>query len=324
MGPARLRFDRSRMQHSARAAARLIRRQLCPELVIAAETGALELLEVLKTSTPVVIDVAHPHPQEVDRCRRLAAARYPDLAASWDDPPLEASGWERLNRALTQATGVWTASRYTADSIRAYVDPSMSIDVVGYGVAGTPRPARESAYQGRYLFVGAVGLRKGVPLLIEAWAKSGLAREGCVLDVVGRELDPLVERLLAPLAGVRRHINVSSERLSTLFMEADALVSPSYCEGFGRVLIEAAAVGLPFLATRTGAVNDILGPDLKEWSVEVDDLDGFTELLRSFHGGSSCRVDFARAILGVRENWTEEEYGTRVRSAVERQLKAIS
>lgn len=310
----------SRMRHSAKRAARFMSRQLHPELVIAAETGAGELLDEVGAAAPVVIDVAHPHPKEVDRCLRLAAARYPDFVSSWDDPPLEASGWERLDQALTRASGVWAASRYTADSIRRFVDPSMQIDVVGYGVVGALRPWRESTYEGRYLFVGSVGLRKGVPLLLEAWTRSGLAGEGCVLDVAGRRLDPQVEAVLARSAGVRRHVDISSEALSTLFQRADALVSPSYCEGFGRVLIEAAIVGLPFLATRTGAVDDILGPDLNGWRVEVDDLDGFAEMLRRFHGEGSSRADLAAAIRGMRHHWTEEAYGSRLRSAIEQRF----
>ncbi len=316
------RFASSRMRHSAKRAARFMSRQLHPELVIAAETGAVELLDEVGGAAPVVIDVAHPHPKEVDRCRRLAAARYPDFGSSWDDPPLEASGWERLNQALTRASGVWTASRYTADCIRRFVDPAMQIDVVSYGGVGVLRPARESTYDGRYLFVGSVGLRKGVPLLLDAWARSGLASEGCVLDLVGRKLDPQVEAVLARSAGVRRHVDISSEALSTLFQRADALVSPSYCEGFGRVLIEAAIIGLPFLATRTGAVDDILGPDLNGWRVEVDDLDGFTEMLRRFHGESSSRADFVGAIRGMRYHWTEEAYGSRLRSAIEQRFNA--
>jgi glycosyltransferase involved in cell wall biosynthesis len=319
---ARQHFALSRERHSAKAAAKLIRRQIHPELVIAHEYGAFELLRELGTALSVVIDVAHPHPMEVERCRRLASARYPRFQSSWDDPPFDASGCKRLNQALTQATGVWTASRYTADSIRAFIDPAIQIDIVGYGVVGIPRSSRRSAYEGRYLFVGAVGLRKGIPLLLEAWRRSGLASEGCVLDVVGRKLDPQVEAVLAHSTGVQRHVNISDEALSKLFQQADALVSPSYCEGFGRVLIEAVSAGLPFLATRTGGVDDILDPDLNEWCVDIDDLEGFTELLRRFHGKGSSRADFVDAVFSMRKHWTEEAYGSRLRSAVEQQFKS--
>jgi glycosyltransferase involved in cell wall biosynthesis len=316
------RFARSRERHSAKAAAKLIRRQIHPELVIAHEDSAFELLEELGTALPVVIDVAHPHPMEADRCRRLASARYPGFQSSSDEPPLDASGCERLNQALTRATGVWTASRYTADSIRTFVDPAIQIDIVGYGVAGIPRSSRRLTYEGRYLFVGAVGLRKGIPLLLEAWRMSGLASEGCVLDVVGRKLDPQLEAVLARSTGVQRHVNISAEGLRKLFQQADALVSPSYCEGFGRVLIEAVTVGLPFLATRTGGVDEILGPDLNEWCVDVDDLEGFTELLRRFHGEGSSRADYVDAVLSIRRHWTEEAYGSRLRSAIEKQFNS--
>jgi glycosyltransferase involved in cell wall biosynthesis len=319
---ARQNFARSRERHSAKAGAQLIRQQLHPDLVIAHEDGAFELLDELGTALPVVIDVAHPHPMEADRCRRLAAARYPGFQSSSDEPPLDASGCERLNQALTRATGVWAASQYTANSIRTFVDPTIQIDIVGYGVVDIPRSSRRLTYEGRYLFVGAVGLRKGIPLLLEAWGRSGLASEGCVLHVVGRKLDAHVEAVLAHSTGVQRHVDISAEALGKLFQQADALVSPSYCEGFGRVLIEAVTAGLPFLATRTGGVEEILGADLNEWCVDVDDLEGFTELLRRFHGEGSSRADYVDAVLSMQSHWTEEAYGSRLRSAVERQFNS--
>ena len=135
------RFDRARMRHSARVAVKLIEQQLRPDLVVAAETGALELLDEAHASLPVVIDVAHPHPKEVDRCRQLAAKRYPDFVPSWDDAPLDASGWERLDRALARATRIWTASRYTAEAVTQFVGTEAQIDIVGYGV---PYPLKSS------------------------------------------------------------------------------------------------------------------------------------------------------------------------------------
>jgi glycosyltransferase involved in cell wall biosynthesis len=316
---AQRRFDCRRMRHSAMVAVKLMERELHPDLIVAAETGALDLLEESSMSLPIVIDVAHPHPREVDRCRRLAVARYPGLLSSWDDPPLEVSGWERLNRALARATQIWTASDYTARAVREFADPRGQIDVIGYGIpdmfdSSSPR----SKYEGRYLFVGAVGLRKGVPLLLESWAKSGLAGEGCVLELVGRKLDKTIEAIAASTPGVRRHVDISSEALQGLFRQADALLSPSYCEGFGRVLIEAVSAGIPFLATRTGAVDDILGTELSEWSVEVDDLEKFTDTLLRFHGNSSSRASYSDAFRGMQGRWTERAYGVRLRSAVEK------
>lgn len=314
------RFDRARMRHSARVAIKLMERELRPELVVAAETGALELFDEADASLPIIIDVAHPHPKEVDRCRQVAAKRYPAFLPSWDDPPLEVSGWERLDRALGQASRIWTASRYTAGAVSQFANTEAQIDIVGYGVPRQLESSPRSTYEGRYLFVGAVGLRKGVPLLLEAWARSGLAREGCVLDLVGRKLDHTVEALSAETVGVRRHVDISSKALRRLYSQADALLSPSYCEGFGLVLIEAVSFGLPFLATRTGAVEDILGKDLNEWSVEVDDLSGFTEVLLRFHRESSSRARYLDAIRSMQECWTDEAYGMRLRSAVEKVL----
>ena len=53
--------------------------------------------------------------------------------------------------------------------------------------------------------------------------------------------------------------NLTENTLDTLYKYAKALVFPSFIEGFGWPPLEAAVRGCPVIATRTGAISDLLG-----------------------------------------------------------------
>lgn len=57
--------------------------------------------------------------------------------------------------------------------------------------------------------------------------------------------------------------NVSECLLNTLYTHAETLVFPSFIEGFGWPPLEAASLGCPVIATKTGAIHDLLGENAK-------------------------------------------------------------
>jgi glycosyltransferase involved in cell wall biosynthesis len=80
------------------------------------------------------------------------------------------------------------------------------------------------------------------------------------------------------LAGkVRVHGRVSSEALAALFAAADALLLPSTHEGYGMVLAEALAAGLPIVATRVGAVPEVVRDGLEAELVPAGDVSALAQ-----------------------------------------------
>jgi glycosyltransferase involved in cell wall biosynthesis len=128
----------------------------------------------------------------------------------------------------------------------------------------------------RYLYAGQCSLRKGTPLLITAWTAAALP--DAILELAGpwqlaeqkrRELPPSVE-LRGPLSAVE---------LRERFACADLFVFPSYFEGFGLVVLEAMACGLPVLATASTAGPDVLDDNTGR-VIPTGDLDALIEALR--------------------------------------------
>ena len=65
------------------------------------------------------------------------------------------------------------------------------------------------------------------------------------------------------------------------FIAADVFLMPSREEGFPRVLIEAMAAGLPYVASDIGGVREISPPQAQEFIVKSGDIDGYVEKIKN-------------------------------------------
>lgn len=110
-------------------------------------------------------------------------------------------------------------------------------------------------HEGRYaLFVGRASGEKGIETLLEAWRRLGPAAR---LKVVGS--GPL-ETLAADSPGNVEWLGQQPKaRVLSLMKDASLLVLPStWYEAFPMVLVEAFATGLPVVASRLGALAELV------------------------------------------------------------------
>ncbi|WP_449258691.1 glycosyltransferase family 4 protein [Chlorobium limicola] len=129
-----------------------------------------------------------------------------------------------------------------------------------------------------FLFAGTICLRKGIPLLLEAWKRASLDAELLLCGRIDEPMRPLVEQQLA--SGTVRHIAYTHD-IGQVFRMADAFVFPSLEEGGPMVTYEAMAHGIPPLVTAMGAgaiaengKNGIILPDLDAdaWAAALTDM----------------------------------------------------
>ncbi len=114
----------------------------------------------------------------------------------------------------------------------------------------------------RVLFAGRDALRKGLPVLGDALRllrDRGVATETTVAGGDYPHLRAAARRWLRGLA-VEYPGDVPAEDMSRAFARADLLAVPSHTEAFGLVAQEALAHGVPVAASRTGGLEEILGP----------------------------------------------------------------
>lgn len=200
-------------------------------------------------------------------------------------PLMEARGLRRHLLALTERTTYVMATHLTCNSrglrawVEAHLSPRRPIRVVGAGSingvdTGHFAPASLAVRQDErrqlgigaedtvIVFIGRVVRAKGVEELLQSFDKLRQVQSDLVLVIVGDQeetLDPLshaaVERLRAG-SGV---IPVGwREDVRPLLAAADICVLPSYREGLPNTLLEAAASGLPVVASDINGCNEVV------------------------------------------------------------------
>lgn len=130
------------------------------------------------------------------------------------------------------------------------------------------------------LFVGHVGIRKGVLDLLDALALLKRRGRSAKLVIVGppqRQGDwEAINRRHAELelqGLVQFSGPLEREALYERFREADYLILPSYIEGLPIVFLEAGAFGLPVIGTPVGSVPDLLTHDRNALLVKPGDVE---------------------------------------------------
>ena len=126
----------------------------------------------------------------------------------------------------------------------------------------------------------------------------------------------LAEAKRASLPASVRHVPACSrEELQQRYQGADVFVFPSHFEGFGLVILEAMASGLPIIATEATAAPDILD-DSTGRIVQTGDVDELVETLRWFSANRHKLSTMKAAARERAEGCTWEAYRQAVADAV--------
>lgn len=110
------------------------------------------------------------------------------------------------------------------------------------------------------MYVGTIERRKNLGRVIQAFLKSGLARDGYRLKVVGGEGFGAAQELKDACPSFMDRLGpVDNEELRRLYQGATGFLFPSLYEGFGLPILEAMSLGAPVITSRLGACAEIAG-----------------------------------------------------------------
>ena len=178
----------------------------------------------------------------------------------------------REEQIYETADAITVPSSFSARTFLARGIAEKKVHVIPYGVRLDRFTRSGEPAAGRFdvLFAGSVGLRKGIPYLLKAFA--ALQHTGKRLRIAG-SMHPDLAGVLATLPQEKVEFlgSVSQERLVELMSTSHVMVLPSIEEGLALVQGQALACGCPVLATTNTGAEDLF----------TDEVEGFIVPIRS-------------------------------------------
>lgn len=184
----------------------------------------------------------------------------------------------RLNRlaALHRSRQpIWGIGQWAVDAYRTEFGPNRRYVNLPYFSDLARFTAQQPQYSSggrRFLFSGSVSRRKGIDLLAAAFAQLATEFPDVHLTIMGE--GPLERRARATLAPCAERVDFIGFRdwdaLPGVYGAAEILCVPSRHDGWGLVVPEGLAAGLPVISTdRTGAALDLIAPGQNGWIVRA-------------------------------------------------------
>jgi glycosyltransferase involved in cell wall biosynthesis len=221
---------------------------------------------------------------------------------------------DRVRTEFEEADFIQIPSRFVGKTFTDRGVPPEKLLYALYGVdveKFTPRSRPTGDEPFRIICPSGVNLRKGARVLVGAWRKLGWAEaELHWIGVPSAETAHLFRDLPD---SVRLHSWMNHEDLAALYRQCDVFVLPSFEEGFARVMLEAAASGLPLIVTANTGVEDFFTADAPEgWLIPVGDTDALCDVLLQARADRDATFQLGqRAALRARDfSW--EAYGRKV------------
>lgn len=261
-----------------------------PLLVDGLALGAFDGETVSAINAPLIALVHHPLAFETG----ITQTRRAELLAS-----------ERL--ALARSRAVIATSTTTARLLEEeYGVPSGKITVAEPGVLPAPRASGSSSGRLSLLSVGAISPRKAYGVLVAALAL--LVDLDWQLTIIGPALDEAeAERVRLLIehhqlqTRVRLAGRVDAAQLARAYDQADIFVMPSLFEGYGMVITEALARGLPLVSTSGGALRETV-PEEAAIKVPPNDAGALMTALRQMISDGCLRRGKADAAWKIAQN----------------------
>ncbi|BBY08962.1 glycosyl transferase family 1 [Mycobacterium noviomagense] len=246
---------------SLRAARLLAERRHDFDVVHDNQSLGFGLLDISAMGLPVVATVHHPITR--DRLLDLAAARW------WRKPLVHRwYGFLKMQQQVARSIPdlLTVSSSSAADITTDFGVHPDQLCVVPLGVdTDVFAPAAQRRVPGRIIAVASADTPlKGVGHLLHAVAKLRAEHDLEVQLVAKLEPNGPTEKLIAEL-GISDIVHTSSglsdAELARLLASAEIACIPSLYEGFSLPAVEAMASGTPIVASRAGALPEVLGAD---------------------------------------------------------------
>lgn len=204
----------------------------------------------------------------------------------------------REEAIYAQADAITVPSGFARRSFIESGVPADKVHVIPYGVRLEKFTPVGAPPQDRFevLFAGAVGLRKGFPYLLDAFARlKHPAKRLRVAGSVQADIKSLLPSL--PQAGVEYLGSVSQAELARLMSTSHVMVLPSIEEGLALVQGQALACGCPVIASTNTGAEDLFTDGVEGFIVPIRAPDAILERLQQLVDDPQLQARMREAAL---------------------------
>jgi len=234
-------------------------------LKIANQKGIVSVVELstahIKTALDILSEEARVHPDWADSISNLY---FPEWYIN------------RLKDEPLIADYCIAASNFTINTLAdSGISPNKILYLpLGVDIERFKFVKRQEKSYLQLLFVGGVGQRKGIKYLLEALKK--INSINVKLKIVG----PIMGsgKAMRKYSQYFEYLGIKSQdEIIRIMHESDCLVLPSLFEGFGLVILEAMATGMPVIASYNSAGPDIVREGIDGFIIRHNDIDSLVE-----------------------------------------------
>lgn len=237
-----------------------------------------------------------------------------------------APGWliEKEDREFSAADRVMVLSQaakrgFVEEGIKEekiFVNPC-GVDLTQFAPSGK---SDDSVF--RIIYCGNLSLRKGVHYLLQAFSE--LKLDNAELWLIGSTPNQAFGRLLAKYMSdkVRLLGTFPQGKLQQLYAKGSVFVLPSLADGFGMVVPQAMACGLPVIVTQNVGAADVVTEGVDGFIVPIRDIEALKRRLRDLYRDPElCRRMSAAAQSKARVRLGWSAYGERLVRYLEMQVR---
>ena len=249
--------------------------------------------------------------------------REPEWAATLTGTKDSQEKLARKDAELFNADVVFVASQFTKNTLLLAPEFQGEVCVAPYGAPdaqGAIAPPRDSGAKLRVLYVGSLTQRKGLSYLFEAAARLG---DHIELTVIGRKTTEFCAPLERALSDCRWIPSLAHQETLEQMRRHDVLVFPSLFEGFGLVILEAMAQGIPVIATPNTAGPDLITDGEDGFLIPIRSSEALMDKLAFLSRETRYLTEMKVAALQKAQKYTWEAYRDKICIAVTGEISSL-
>ena len=233
--------------------------------------------------------------------------------------------YEREIQSYEEADRISVPSHYAKQTFLDQGVPEEKLIHVPYGTSLRSFyqvPKEDNVF--RVIHCGGINLRKGIPYLLKAFYELNLPNaELWLVGTVAPEIQPFIEKYSS--GSIHFKGQQPQNTLQWYYSQCSVFCLASIEDGFGMVIPQAMACGLPVIHTTNTGGKDIVREGLDGFCIPVRDVEAIKEKILFFYDNPEERQQMGdRALSQAQKTLSWDDYGSSISTAYARAVEAKS